>query len=117
MDLVAEIDTHLVEGVEDRQPALGQFVEGLFDEAGGTLLDNSLILFGSSLSNPTVHSQRDLPVMLAGGAAGRVRGGRMVKLQGDTTPLTNLHLSLLDQLGIPTEKLGDSTGMFNRLGI
>ncbi|ODT89646.1 DUF1552 domain-containing protein [Phenylobacterium sp. SCN 70-31] len=87
------------------------------DEAGGTLLDNSLILFGSSLSNPTVHSQRDLPVMLAGGAAGRVRGGRMVKLQGDTTPLTNLHLSLLDQLGIPTEKLGDSTGMFNRLGI
>ena len=93
-------------------------------EASGSLLDNSVILFGSSLSNPTVHSQRDLPVMLAGGAAGRIKGGRFIRVPGDPppwpfaakqavkppTPLANLHLTLLDALGVPTEKLGDSNG-------
>lgn len=93
-------------------------------EANGTLLDNSVILFGSSLSNPTVHSQRDLPTMIAGGAAGRLKGGRFIRVRGDRppwpfaaewpeyapTPMTNLHLSLLDLVGAPTESLGDSTG-------
>src|SRR5690606_4121976 len=93
-------------------------------EANGSLLDNSVILFGSTLSNPTVHSQRDVPVMLAGGAGGRLKGGRFIRVRGDRppwpfaadwpehspTPLTNLHLTLLDMVGVPTEKLGDSTG-------
>lgn len=94
------------------------------NEAGGTLLDNSLLLFGSSLSNPAIHSQRDLPVMLAGGAGGRLKGGRFIQVPGDPpswpfargrqahspTPIANLHLTLLDLLGVPTEKFGDSTG-------
>ena len=93
-------------------------------EANGTLLDNSVILFGSTLSNPTVHSQNDLPTMLAGGAAGRLKGGRFIRVPGDAppwpfaakweskspTPITNMHLTLLDMIGVPTEKLGDSTG-------
>jgi hypothetical protein len=86
-------------------------------EADSTLLDRSLILFGSNLSNPTAHSQRDLPIIVAGGAAGRIAGGRHLSFPGDTTPLTNLYLTMLDKVGVPTEKLGDSTGKLNRLEV
>jgi hypothetical protein len=79
-------------------------------EAGGSLLDNSILFFGSTLSDPSVHSQRDLPVMLAGGAAGNLNTGRYIRYDGDRTPLSNMHLTLLDKLGVPTDKLGDSTG-------
>lgn len=86
-------------------------------EGNSTLLDHSLIMYGSSLSVPTSHSQRDLPILLAGGAAGRVAGGRYVRFPGDETPLTNLYLTMLDKVGVPTEKLGDSTGKLNRLEV
>ncbi len=86
-------------------------------EGTSTLLDHSLLMYGSSLSVPTSHSQRDLPILLAGGAAGRVAGGRHVVFPGDTTPLTNLYLTMLDKVGVPTEKLGDSTGRLNRVEV
>lgn len=86
-------------------------------EGKSTLLDHSLILYGSNLSVPTSHSQRDLPIILAGGAAGRIAGGRYLKFPGDETPLTNLYLTMLDKVGVPTEKLGDSTGRLNRLEV
>lgn len=86
-------------------------------EGNSTLLDHSLIMYGSDLSVPTVHSQHDLPIVLAGGAAGRIAGGRYVVYPGDTTPLTNLYLTMLDKVGVPTEKLGDSTGKLNRLEV
>ena len=86
-------------------------------EGGSTLLDHSLIMYGSSLSVPTSHSQRDLPIIVAGGAAGRVAGGRHIRYPGDTTPLTNLYLTMLDKAGVPTEKLGDSSGKLNRLEV
>jgi hypothetical protein len=86
-------------------------------EGNSTLLDHSLIMYGSDLSVPTVHSQHDLPIILAGGAAGRVAGGRYIVYPGDTTPLTNLYLTMLDKIGVPTEKLGDSTGKLNRLEV
>jgi len=86
-------------------------------EADATLLDRSLILYGSNLSVPTSHSQRDLPIIVAGGAAGRIAGGRYLQFPGDTTPLTNLYLTMLDKVGVPTEKLGDSTGKLNRLEV
>jgi hypothetical protein len=86
-------------------------------EGNSTLLDYSLIMYGSSLSVPTSHSQRDLPIMLAGGAAGRIAGGRYVRFAGDETPLTNLYLTMLDKVGVPTDKLGDSTGRLNRLEV
>ena len=86
-------------------------------EGNSTLLDHSLILYGSNLSVPTSHSQHDLPIILAGGASGRIAGGRYVKYPGDETPLTNLYLTMLDKVGVPTEKLGDSTGRLNRLEV
>ena len=86
-------------------------------EGNSTLLDHSLIMYGSNLSVPTSHSQRDLPIIVAGGAAGRVAGGRHIRYAGDTTPLTNLYLTMLDKVGVPTDKLGDSTGKLNRLEV
>jgi hypothetical protein len=86
-------------------------------EGNSTLLDHSLVMYGSDLSVPTVHSQHDLPIIVAGGAAGRVAGGRYIVYPGDTTPLTNLYLTMLDKVGVPTEKLGDSTGKLNRLEV
>lgn len=86
-------------------------------EGNSTLLDHSLIMYGSDLSIPTVHSQHDLPIILAGGASGRIAGGRYIVYPGDTTPLTNLYLTMLDKVGVPTEKLGDSTGKLNRLEV
>lgn len=86
-------------------------------EGNSTLLDHSLIMYGSDLSVPTVHSQHDLPILVAGGAAGRIAGGRYVVFPGDRTPLTNLYLTMLDKVGVPTEKLGDSTGKLNRLEV
>jgi len=91
-------------------------LEGL-KEGNATLLDHSLIMYGSDLSVPTVHSQHDLPIIVAGGAAGRIAGGRYIVYPGDTTPLTNLYLTMLDKVGVPTEKLGDSTGKLNRLEV
>jgi len=79
-------------------------------EPSGSMLDNSILFFGSTLSNPTVHSQRKLPVMLAGGASGNLQTGRLVQYPGDLTPLSNLHLTILYKLGVPTDKVGDSTG-------
>ena len=86
-------------------------------EANGSLLDHSLVLYGSNLSNPSVHSQRNLPIIVAGGAAGRVKGGRFVRIPGEQTPITNLYLAMLDKVGVPTEHLGDSTGKLNRLEV
>ena len=90
---------------------------GSIREADSTLLDRSLILYGSNLSVPTSHSQHDLPIIIAGGAAGRIAGGRYLVFPGDETPLTNLYLTMLDKVGVPTEKLGDSTGKLNRLEV
>jgi len=87
------------------------------NEGNATLLDHSLILWGSDLSVPTVHSQHNLPIVVAGGAAGRIPGGRHIVYPGDTTPLTNLYLTMLDKVGVPTETLGDSTGKLNRLEV
>ena len=77
------------------------------EEPSGSMLSNSVVFFGSTLSNPTVHSQRNVPVVLAGGANGRLNTGRLLQLSGDTTPLADMHLTILDKLGVPTEKLGD----------
>jgi hypothetical protein len=78
-------------------------------DGDGTLLDNVMILYGSGLSNPDEHNHHDLPILLAGGGAGQIKGGRHIKCPLDT-PLANLHLTLLDKMGVPVERLGDSTG-------
>lgn len=91
-------------------------LEGV-QEAGDSLLDRSVVLFGSDMSNPSIHSQRNLPIIIAGGGAAGIQGGRFIRVPGIETPLTNLHLALLDKVGVPLEKLGDSTGKLNVLEV
>ena len=83
-------------------------------EGNGNLLDNSLILYGSSISDGNLHTHHDLPIVLAGGGGGQVRGNRHVVYPKDT-PLNNLLVSLLETAGVPIEKFGDSTGKLDCL--
>ncbi len=78
-------------------------------DGDGSLLDHSVIIYGSGLSNSNIHLHDDLPILLAGGAAGQIRGGRHLRFAKDT-PMANLHLTVLDKMGIPIDRLGDSNG-------
>lgn len=78
-------------------------------EGEGTLLDHSLILYGSGIGNPNVHDHSNLPILLAGGASSGLKGNRHIRYS-KPTPLANLHLSLLDKVGVPLESFADSTG-------
>jgi hypothetical protein len=75
----------------------------------GTLLDNSLFLYGSNMSNSNVHNNFPLPTLLIGGGAGKLSGGRHLSLP-DPTPIANLHLTLLGKAGVEQKSFGDSTG-------
>ncbi|MEQ8789156.1 MAG: DUF1552 domain-containing protein [Pirellulaceae bacterium] len=83
-------------------------------EGDGTLLDHSLLLYGSGMGNPNVHDHQNLPILVAGGAAGRMRGGRHLRLK-ESTPLANLHLTLLDKVGVPLDSFADSDGKLDGL--
>lgn len=78
-------------------------------DGDGSLLDHSLFLYGSGMGNPNLHDHQNLPVIVAGGAAGGVKGGRHLQFQ-EPTALANLHLTLLDRAGVEVEKFGDSNG-------
>jgi len=75
----------------------------------GSLLDHSLIVYGSNMSNSNLHDHSDLPMALLGGACGKLTGARHVRCP-EHTPLANLHVALLNKMGVPTEAFGDSTG-------
>jgi hypothetical protein len=83
-------------------------------DGDGTLLDGVMLVYGSGLSNPDAHDHHDLPILVAGGGSGQLRGGRHIKYPLDT-PLANLHMTLLDKMGVPVERLGDSTGKIELL--
>ena len=83
-------------------------------EAGGTLLDHSLLLYGSGMGDPDAHDHSNLPIIVAGGAAGMMRGGRHIRYK-DATPLANLHLTLLNKAGVPLESFADSNGVVDGL--
>jgi len=78
-------------------------------EGDGSLLDHSMIMFGSCMSNGQIHSHRDLPTLIAGGGNGRLKGGRHIVCAKDT-PLTNLQLRLLEKIDVNLDTFGDSTG-------
>lgn len=78
-------------------------------EGDGSLLDHSLLLYGSGMGNPNVHDHVNLPILVAGGAAGGMKGGRHIKFD-KPTPLANLHLTLLDKVGVRLDKFADSDG-------
>ncbi|HTR37039.1 MAG TPA: DUF1552 domain-containing protein [Bryobacteraceae bacterium] len=81
-------------------------------DGDGTLLDHSLVLFGSSMSNSNVHNHAPLPVFVAGGACGKMKGGRHIKCQEDT-PMSNLLASTLIKAGLHEEHVGDSNGIID----
>ena len=101
----------------EKYSRLGAYQATLFSEflaklddtpdGDGSLLDHSLFLYGAGLSNPNVHAHYDLPLAVIGGT-GRLEGGRHLVLR-EETPMTNLLLSMLDQVGATVESLGDST--------
>jgi hypothetical protein len=78
-------------------------------DGDGSLLDHSMILYGSSISDGNAHTHHDLPLVLVGGAAGQVKGGRHIRYPKET-PMNNLLLAMLDKAGVPAGHLGDSTG-------
>jgi len=83
-------------------------------DGDGTLLDHSLVLYGSAMSNSNVHNHAPLPVLVAGGAGGRMKGGRHLSYP-EGTPMSNLLLTILDKAGVAQEKVGDSTGLLTEL--
>jgi hypothetical protein len=78
-------------------------------EGEGTLLDNCMIQYGSALSNGNKHTPEDLPILLAGRGGRTIAAGQHLRVD-DKTPMTNLYRSMLGTMGVPTEKIGDSTG-------
>ena len=83
-------------------------------DGNGTLLDHSLLLYGSGMGNPNTHDHSNLPILVAGGAAGGMKGGRHIQY-GRQTPLANLHVTLLNKVGVEIETFADSNGKVDEL--
>ena len=78
-------------------------------EGEGSVLDNSMILFASALSDGNKHDPHKLPILVSGRAGGRMETGQHF-VMGDDAPLANLYVSMLDAFGAPVERFADSTG-------
>ena len=84
-------------------------------DGDGTLLDHSLVLFGSNMGNSNQHVHYDVPHVLIGGANGQLKGGRHLAYPQKTVPTGNLLLSVLDRFDIHQDSIGDSTGRLENL--
>jgi hypothetical protein len=84
-------------------------------EGDGVMLDNTLFLYGSGISDSNTHFHDDLPIAVIGGQAAGVKGGRYFK-SPKSTPVANLYLTVLQRMGIEAEKFGDSTGLVSEIG-
>ncbi len=107
---IAKIDRYLVE-------QFGYFLDKLWavKEGEQTLLDNSMILYGSAIADADRHSHHDLPVLLAGRGGGTIKSGRYLQFPKDT-PLNNLFVAMCQRVGADVKQLGDSTAELPRLG-
>jgi hypothetical protein len=85
-------------------------------DGDGSLLDNIVIVYGAGMSDGNLHLHTDLPVLLAGGGAGKLKGGRHLQYPKGT-PMTNLYLTMLDMVGVPMDSVGDSTGKLPLLSV
>ncbi|MGH9785549.1 MAG: DUF1552 domain-containing protein, partial [Terriglobia bacterium] len=85
-------------------------------DGDGSLLDHVMLVYGGGISDGQEHLVQNLPVLLVGGGAGQLKGGRHLRYAKDT-PMANLYLTLLDKLGIAVENFGDSTGKVNLLSV
>ena len=107
-----------------RMAKINQFHVSLFAEylgklkatqdGNGTLLDHSLILYGSGIGNPNIHDHTNLPILVAGGTTFGMKGNRHIKY-ARPTPLANLHLTLLDKVGVRLDSFADSNGKVDEL--
>jgi hypothetical protein len=109
IDKLAKINAHHVE-------MFAYFLDKLRSTPDGdaNMLDRSVIVYGSSLSDGNMHTHEDLPILLAGGASGQIKGGRHLRYPKET-PMTNLLLTVLDRVGVPEERIGDSNGKLEHL--
>src|SRR6185436_5037235 len=96
---------------------LAYFAQKLKEEkdGDGTLLDNSLVMYGTNMGNSNQHQHYDVPHILVGGAGGQLKGGRHIAYERKTVPTGNLLLSVLDLYGIHRDQQGDSTGRLEKL--
>jgi hypothetical protein len=78
-------------------------------DGDGTLLDHATLMYGTGMGECNAHDPRNIPLVLAGGGAGTLKGGRHIRYPKET-PLANLHLTLLDNFGVKRDRIGDSTG-------
>ena len=84
-------------------------------DGAGTLLDHSLVLYGSNMGNPNQHLHYDVPHVVIGGANGKLQGGRHLAYPSKTVPTGNLLLSVLDKFGIHQDVIGDAEGRLDNL--
>jgi Protein of unknown function (DUF1552) len=89
---------------------LSQIIEG-----NGRLLDNCMLVYGSGISDGDRHNHDDLPIILAGAAGGRIKTGRHIRYENGT-PLCNLYVWMMQQMGVKTDKFGDSNAVLDKLG-
>jgi hypothetical protein len=85
------------------------------DEGNGSLLDNSTYLLGSGMGNPDIHNHKNLPIVVASGSNSGIYGGRHIRYGDEQTPLANLHLTLLDSVGVHLEGFADNSGRADEL--
>jgi hypothetical protein len=83
-------------------------------DGDGSLLDHGIYMLGSGMGNPDIHDHVNLPALVAGGGSGKLKGGRHIRY-AQRTPMANLHLTLLDKIGVHLESFGDSTGKIEEL--
>ena len=83
-------------------------------DGDGTMLDHSMILYGSNMSNSNAHNHYPLPTAIVGGGLGKIKGGQHLRYP-EHTPLANLLTTLLDRAGIPVEKFGNGTGQLSEV--
>ena len=109
IDHLKKVDKYLV-------GHFAKFLERLnsISEGTGTLLDNSMVLYGSAIADGNRHSHHDLPILLAGKGGGTIASGRHL-VYPQETPLNNLFLSMLDRMDAGVDSLGDSTGRLKGL--
>lgn len=111
MEKVAQINTYHMQ-------QFAAWVEKLksIKEGDGTLLDNSMIVYGAGLSDGNRHTHEDLPTLIAGSGGGYIKGGRRIVYRKET-PMSNLFLTMMDRMGAPIEHFGDSTGRVDGLDL
>jgi hypothetical protein len=83
-------------------------------DGDGSLLDHGIYMLGSGMGNPDIHDHRNLPALVAGGGNGKLKGGRHIRYS-ERTPMANLHLTLLDKVGVRMDRFGDSMGKIAEL--